>query len=112
MTNREYLQTLTDEDFVPVLKVDMVLPFKYADMDFVRELELLEPFGNGNEKPLFVQKDVRLLSGRILGKNRNCGKYRVSDETGRACDMMYFGDLDSFNQFLKCEYGEDSVEEL
>ena len=104
--------TLTEEDFVPVLKVDMVLPFKYADMDFVRELEMLEPFGNGNEKPLFVQKDVRLLSGRILGKNRNCGKYRVCDETGRACDMMYFGDLDNFNQFLECEFGKDGVEEL
>ena len=104
--------TLTDDDFVPVLKVDMVLPFRYADMDFVRELEKLEPFGNGNEKPLFVQKDIKLLSGRIIGKNRNCGKYRVCDETGTSCDMMYFGDLDKFNEFLECEFGVGGVEDL
>lgn len=103
---------LTKEDFVPVLKVDMVLPFRYADMDFVKELERLEPFGNGNEKPVFVQKDVKLLSGRILGKNRNCGKYRVCDESGRTCDMMYFGDLDSFNEFLESEFGAEGVENL
>lgn len=104
--------TLSEEDFVPVLKVDMVLPFRYADMDFVKELEMLEPFGNGNEKPIFVQKDIRLLSGRILGKNKNCGKYRVCDETGTACDMMYFGDLENFNRFLEDEYGAGRVEAL
>ena len=104
--------TLTDEDFVPVLKIDMVLPFRYADMGFVRELERLEPFGNGNEKPLFAQKDIRLLSGRILGKNRNCGKYRVCDETGTTCDMMYFGDVENFNEFLEDEFGKQRVEAL
>ena len=81
-------------------------------MDFVKELERLEPFGNGNEKPVFVQKDVKLLSGRILGKNRNCGKYRVCDETGTACDMMYFGDMDKWHEFLREKYGQSAVDDL
>ena len=104
--------TLTEDDFVPILHIDMVLPFRYADMDFVRELERLEPFGNGNEKPLFAQKDIKLLSGKVLGKNRNCGKYRVCDETGTACDMMYFGDLENFNRFLEDEFGRRAVDGL
>ncbi|MBO4913261.1 MAG: single-stranded-DNA-specific exonuclease RecJ, partial [Butyrivibrio sp.] len=79
---------LTDEDFVPVLHLDMVMPLKYIDMDLVKEFSILEPFGTGNTKPLFAQRDVSLLSGRIMGKNKNCGKYRVTDEGGKLYDML------------------------
>ncbi len=103
---------LTQEDFIPRLDIDMVLPFRYADMELTRELTKLEPFGNGNTKPLFAQKDVKLLSGRVLGKNKNCGKYKVCDESGCVCDMMYFGDMDNFNQFLADEFGKEKVDEL
>ena len=60
----------------------------------------------------FAQKDIKLLSGRVLGKNKNCGKYRVCDETGTACDMMYFGDLENFNRFLEDEFGRRAVDGL
>ena len=104
--------SLLEEDFEPVLHIDMQLPFKYADMDLVRDISKLEPFGNGNTKPVFAQRDVRLLSGRIMGKNKNCAKYRVSDESGQLYDMMYFNDLDGFNGFLRAKYGEKAVEDL
>ncbi|MCR5404042.1 MAG: single-stranded-DNA-specific exonuclease RecJ [Butyrivibrio sp.] len=104
--------TLSEEDFVKVLHLDMVLPFVHADMELVREFEKLEPFGNGNEKPLFAQKDVALLSGRIMGKNRNTGKYRVSDGSGQICDMMYFGDIEGFNDFLVDTFGRAKVDDL
>ena len=105
--------TLTDKEFEGVLHIDMVLPFQYAnDMDLIREFDRLEPFGNGNTKPVFAQRDVRLLSGRILGKNRNCGKYKVSDESGKFYDMMYFGDLENFNNFLAERFGKRAVEDL
>ncbi len=104
--------TLTDEDFEPVIHLDMVLPFEHVTMDLVREFEVLEPFGVGNSKPIFGQKGVRLLSGRIIGKNKDCGKYRVSDESGRIYDMMYFGDMDNWHKFLTGKFGEKSLEEL
>ena len=103
---------LEKDDFEAILHVDMVMPLKYADMDLVREFEKLEPFGNGNTKPVFAQRDVALLSGRILGKNRNCGKYRVSDESGKIYDMMYFGDMDKFHDFLSDRYGSQAVDDL
>jgi single-stranded-DNA-specific exonuclease len=104
--------TLEDEDFIPKLSIDMVLPFRYADMEMARELEILEPFGNGNTKPLFAQKDIKLLKGKAIGKNKNYGKFKVCDETGTVCDMMYFGDLDDFNGFLSEKFGQGRVDEL
>ena len=103
---------LTDEDFVPVLHLDMVMPLKYIDMDLVKEFSILEPFGTGNTKPLFAQRDVSLLSGRIMGKNKNCGKYRVTDEGGKLYDMLFFGDMERWHNFLKEKYGENNVENL
>lgn len=103
---------LAEGDFVPVLHVDMVMPLKYATMDLVREFEKLEPFGNGNTKPIFAQRDVALLSGRILGKNKNCGKYRITDESGLMYDMMYFGDMDKWHEYLRENYGKKAVDDL
>ena len=104
---------LEEKDFEPVLHIDMELPFKYADdKSLIREFDKLEPFGNGNSKPLFAHRNVKLISGRILGKNRNCGKYRVTDDSGRFYDMMYFGDLEKFNTFLSERFGKDAVDNL
>ncbi|SFU45302.1 single-stranded-DNA-specific exonuclease RecJ [Butyrivibrio sp. M55] len=103
---------LTEEDFVPVLHLDMVMPLKYIDMDLVKEFSILEPFGTGNSKPLFAQRDVSLLSGRIMGKNKNCGKYRVTDEGGKLYDMLFFGDMERWHNFLREKYGENNVENL
>ena len=104
--------SLTDEDFEPVLHLDMQLPFKAIDMDLVREFSRLEPFGNGNGKPVFAQREVALLSGRILGKNQNVGKYRITDESGIIYDMMYFGDMSGWHGFLNERFGSDRVREL
>ncbi len=103
---------LEDEDFVPVLHIDMAMPLKYADKELIREFDILEPFGNGNTKPVFAQKNVSLLGGRIMGKNRNCGKYRVTDESGGIYDMVYFGDMEKWHGFLEERFGKRSVEDL
>ena len=81
-------------------------------MELVREFEKLAPFGHGNSKPVFAQRDVVLLSGRIMGKNRNCGKYRISDEQGKMYEMVYFGDIDKWHQALADRYGQKAVDDL
>ncbi len=103
---------LTDSDYERIVHLDMVMPLKYASMELVREFSRLEPFGTGNSKPMFAQKDVTLLSGRILGKNKNCGKYRVSDDSNNYYDMMYFGDMDKWHDFLSEKYGQGAVDDL
>ena len=103
---------LSDEDFVEKVLIDVPMPLSYIRMDFVKQLELLEPFGNGNSKPIFAQKNVRLLRGRILGKNANVGKYSICDEQGNEYDMIYFGDLEKWHAFLDEAFGEDEREKL
>ena len=104
--------SLQEEDFEQIYHIDMVMPLKYADMQLVREFKKLEPFGNGNSKPVFAARDVRILSGRILGKNKNCGKYKVSDDEGRIYDMMYFGDLERLHEHINNKYGEKALTSL
>ncbi len=103
---------LSDSDFDPILHIDMVLPLKYANIELVREFEKLEPFGTGNSKPVFAVRDVSLLSGKVMGKNRNCGKYRVSDESGVICEMVYFGDMEKWHKQLENRYGKEAVDNL
>ena len=103
---------LTKEDLVEVIHIDVPMPMSYVTAELVRQLSLLEPFGNGNPKPVFAQKAVRVCKGRILGKNRNVGKYRVADENGREYDMMYFGDLEQWHAFLAEHFGQEEAERL
>lgn len=103
---------LREEDFEEIVHIDVPMPLAYADKSFIRELSLLEPFGNGNHKPLFAQKNISLLSGKIMGKNHNVGKYLIADETGNRYDMIYFGDLESWNGFLAGKYGSEAKERL
>lgn len=90
---------LTDEDFEAIVHIDVPMPLAYADKDFIRQLSYLEPYGVGNPRPLFARKDIRVLSGKILGKNRNVGKYQIEDEDGKRYEMIYFGDLERFEAF-------------
>ena len=103
---------LTEEDFIPKLHIDVPMPMAYVTAEFVRQLAVLEPFGNGNPKPVFAQRNLRFLSGRILGRNGNAGKYRVEDETGRQYDLMYFGDLETWHEFLTENFGREASERL
>lgn len=97
---------LTEEDLEEKVHIDVAMPLSYITKELIGELELLEPFGVGNTKPVFAQKEVHILSGRIMGKNRNVGKYRVTDGSGNYYDMMYFGDLEAFHSFLIKKAGE------
>ena len=104
-TKLNELCTLTEADFEPVVKLDMEMPMFYATKDFTKELDKLEPFGVGNPKPLFAQKNVIFLKGRKLGKNANVGKYEVCDTNGVHYEAIYFGDLVAFDAYIDEKYG-------
>lgn len=87
---------LTPEDFIPKVWIDIALPFEYVDEALIEELERLEPFGQGNEKPQFAQKDLAVRSARVMGKNRNVVKLMMVNERGAALDAVVFTDGDLF----------------
>lgn len=103
---------LAAEDLVEVIHIDVPMPMSYVTPELVRQIALLEPFGNGNPKPVFSQKGIRVRRGRILGKNSNVGKYRIADEEGREYDMMYFGDLERWHAFLAEHFGQEELDRL
>lgn len=84
---------LTEEELTPCLNYDAVLPLCYAGEQIIRELELLEPFGKANEKPLFAAANLKVRSARIIGKNQNVLKAVLEGPDGTRLDTISFGDV-------------------
>ncbi len=103
---------LTEEDFIPRVHIDVPMPLSYANETLAEELELLEPFGVGNPKPLFAQKELVFLSGYKMGAGKTCARYRVRTPEGREVPMVFFGDLERFGAFLDEKYGGRTEEAL
>lgn len=104
--------TLTESDMEERVHIDVPMPVSHVSMEFVKELELLEPFGNGNPKPVFAQKDLSFLSARILGKNGNAVRFTVLDDCQTKWEMMAFGDPEPMNAYLEKKFGREAVERL
>jgi single-stranded-DNA-specific exonuclease len=102
---------LCEEDFIPKVHIDVPMPLSYADEKLAGELELLEPFGMGNPKPLFAQKNLVFTAGRKMGAG-NCARFRVRTPEGTTEQMVMFRNLDAFELFLTEKYGLDSVGQL
>ena len=112
---RERLNALTDlteEDFIPKVTIDIPMPISYISEALIGELAYLEPFGKGNPKPLFAEKDLNILSARILGKNKNVIKLQILNGSGISMDAMYFGDTDVFQEYLIGKFTASEVEKL
>ena len=98
---------LTEDDFIPRVWIDVPMPLEYVTEGLVEELKRLEPFGQGNEKPLFAQKGLMIRSLRVLGKNRNVVKLGLVTDTGLSMDGLLFGDGDAFQKELA---GKDRID--
>jgi single-stranded-DNA-specific exonuclease len=86
------------------------MPVSYITENLVDQLKIMEPFGCANSKPLFAQKNLSVLSARILGARRNVLKMRVADEQGYEMDAIYFGNIDDFNQYLSSHFPQNEIE--
>lgn len=89
---------LTEEDFVPKITIDVPMPFSYVTKELIVQMELLEPFGKGNTKPIFAQKDIKVLNHRIIGKNRNVLSLKLDDGMGRTIDGICFQNAEELEQ--------------
>ena len=86
---------LSDEDLMEKVSIDMQLPFPYITEKLINELEFLEPFGKGNPRPLFAERNLRVIRPGIFGKNRNVLKCRLKDSQGNQMEAVYFGDVEA-----------------
>ena len=89
---------LTDADFIPKVMIDVILPVDFLTQSFIKQLEILEPFGKGNEKPVFAQSNVRATRAEIIGKNKNVLKITFNS---RNCKSgVCFHDIEAKEQIL------------
>ena len=93
--------TLTEEELVPKVVIDVPMPISYLSRTLTEQLSVLEPFGKGNSKPLFAQKGLRVLNLRIFGKNQNVTKMCLMDGQGNSVDAVYFGAAKEFEQYVQ-----------
>lgn len=106
------ITTLTEEDLVSKITIDVPMPLDYIKEKLIDELSVLEPFGKANTKPIFADKKLKIHNVRILGKNRNVLKMQVENLSGCVMEALYFGDLEVFREYISGKFGQEEAEKL
>lgn len=101
---------LTEEDFIPKIRIDMAMPAAYPTIGLIRELARLEPFGNGNSKPQFADRELALLRASVVGRNQNVLKLSLMTAAGEHVSAVYFGDVEAWKQYYSEKYGQTEVD--
>ena len=97
------------EEISSRVHIDMQMPPEYADIQLLRQFEILAPFGTGNPKPLFVDRGFRIERMRVLGKKQNVLRLNLKSAQGNPLQAVYFGDIPAFEQYLSDRFGEEQV---
>lgn len=100
---------LTEEDLYLKVWIDIALPLEYITMDFVNQLEVIKPYGKGNEKPVFAEKNLKIISLQILGKSGNVIKMVVENQNHYRMTAVKFNSAVDFMAFLAEKFGEEEV---
>lgn len=100
---------LTEEDLYLKVWIDIALPLEYITMDFVNQLEVIKPYGKGNEKPVFAEKNLKIISLQILGKSGNVIKMVVENQSHYRMTAVKFNSAVDFMAFLSEKFGEEEV---
>lgn len=104
--------TLTEEDIVPKIYLDMQLPLEKINYDLIKDIGTLEPFGKGNSKPVFGEKQVTVVKAAILGQNKNVLKLNIMLKNGIYMDGIYFGNIEEFEELVTDKYGSYELDRL
>lgn len=104
--------SLTDEDLIPKKYIDMQLSLDYISFKLMDELHILEPFGKGNNKPIFGDKGIKAKRAQVLGKNKNVLKFLLESKDKKNIDGIYFGDIEEFEEMARKTYGSGELDKL
>ena len=100
--------TLTEDDLINKVSIDMALPICYLSTELIDDLKILEPFGKGNSKPAFGVRGLSVIKASILGKNKNVLKLQLREDTKALYTVLegiYFGDIENFKDMVIEKYG-------
>ena len=97
---------LEEKDQVPVVRIDMSIESSVLGFSLLDDLSRLEPFGRGNEKPLFAMKKARLVYAMLVGSKKSVVKMKLEAGTTKDIDAVFFGDTEVFLQVLGLQPNE------
>lgn len=105
--------SLTEEDLIPKISFDMVLPLEQISIPLIEEIDILEPYGKGNTKPIFAIKDVFITAARVIGKEQNMLRLTVkSSSSNKTYTAMLFRGFDQFADCVNEKYGDRAFDDL
>jgi single-stranded-DNA-specific exonuclease len=104
--------SLTDDDLISRIYIDMQLPLEYISFKLIDELKLLEPFGKGNNKPIFGEKNLKINRGFVLGANKNVLKLILENENRKIIEGIFFGDIMTFENRVNEIYGNGELDKI
>ncbi|PYG87417.1 single-stranded-DNA-specific exonuclease [Ruminiclostridium sufflavum DSM 19573] len=102
---------LTEDDLIQKVYIDAQIPVSAVNLATAEALKILEPYGKGNSKPVFADKNISVKRAAVLGANKNVLKLRLLSE-GKYIDCIYFGDIQEFDDYLKERFGEEEVSSM
>lgn len=103
--------TLTEDAFIPKVRIDAAMPISYVSEELIKEIDSLAPFGKGNEKPVFAQKDLNVLSAKIMGKDRNVVKVTLESSDGTLGEGIYFNAQEFSDNIIEW-FGQEEYDKL
>ena len=103
---------LTEDDLTKKIMIDASLPLEYLNLNLIEELNVLEPFGKGNSKPVFGVRDAKITKAMILGKDKNVLKLRILLNNNSTIDAMIFNDIENFEEKIISKYGKYTLQNL
>lgn len=116
-------QTLTEKELTPTVWIDVPMPVDYVDISLIRQFDKLQPFGKGNEKPVFADRNLYVKESVLIGKNRNVLRCKLESEhgklvtaikfkmegqeipeEGRKISMVYYPDINEYNGIVSVQF--------
>lgn len=103
---------LTETDLEEKIVIDVPMPLNYVTESLINQLSVLEPFGVGNEKPVFAQKDIEFIYCKVMGANGNMGRITAKTADGYFVELVLFRNIDKLFEVIDAKYGEGTSENL
>ncbi len=104
--------SLTDKDLTPKTYIDMPYPIQSINESFIREIGRLEPYGKGNPKPIFGDKNTNIKKASILGKDKNVLKLIFDKDDGKNNEAIIFRDIEKWVSDIETVYGAEEKDKL
>ncbi|MCD7708840.1 MAG: DHH family phosphoesterase, partial [Clostridiales bacterium] len=101
--------SLSEQDLTEKVHIDVPMPVGYVTEALIGELSRLEPYGTGNPRPLFADRDLSVRRLRVMGKNRNVLKLSLMPQQGNTVEGIYFGDIEKFLSYMEEKFGADEL---